>query len=164
MIATVSSSMSSTCSALFALGSHFGTKEAFEKISPFRRWRLSTLGLIIRVPPPRLKFNIEVTKNDTCVRLLKWFIMLTVCRVDKLPLESWKCSVRECKKDMWGKWRDFWQTLLKAFQKAFAVVDTFGLSLLHLKVTNALHYTSKWSFSETSYRLFSHSPSLPMRL
>jgi len=53
--------------------------------------------------------------------------------------------------------KDIWQTLLKAFQKAFAVVDTFGSSLLHLKVTNASHYTSKPSFSETSYHLCSHS-------
>lgn len=60
--------------------------------------------------------------------------------------------------------KDIWQTLLKAFQKAFAVVDTFGSSLLHLKVTNAFHYTSKRSFSETSYCLFSHSLSLPPRL
>ncbi len=60
--------------------------------------------------------------------------------------------------------KDIWQPLLKAFQKTFAVVDTFGSSLLHLKVTNAFHYTSKRSFSETSYCLFSHLLSLPLRL
>lgn len=150
------------------LGLILAPKRHLTKWDPLSRWRLSTLGSIVWVPPPQLKFDRSHKEWYICVGLLKWFITLAVCRVDKLPLEIFGERVKE----IWGinremgerdeqrerrtdreREKDIWQTLLKAFQKAFAVVDTFGSSLLHLKVTNAFHYTSKPSFSETSYHL-----------
>lgn len=144
------------------LGLILAPKRHLTKWDPLSRWRLSTLGSIIWVPPPQLKFNRSHKEWYICVGLLKWFITLAVCRVDKLPLEMFAERVKEIwrinretgerdeQRERGTHWereeKDIWQTLLKAFQKAFAVVNTFGSSLLHLKVTNAFHYTSKPSF------------------
>lgn len=77
------------------LGLILAPKRHLTKWDPLSRWRLSTLGSIIWVPPPQLKFNRSHKEWYICVGLLKWFITLAVCRVDKLPLEMFAERVKE---------------------------------------------------------------------
>lgn len=80
------------------LGLILAPRRHLTKWAPLSRWRLSTLGSIVWVPPPQLKFNRSHKEWYICVGLLKWFITLAVCRVDKLPLEMFGERMSE----LWG--------------------------------------------------------------
>ncbi len=67
MIATESSEMSLSLYCTFALGSHFGTKEAFDKMNPPQQMKIEHSWLSRSECLPHSWNSIEVTKSDTYV-------------------------------------------------------------------------------------------------